>query len=148
MTKKHFSKIGLAYMIGTLLVFGFQYLAEFLIVKFLPQVYDNSTLNFLLVMLSMYAVSMPLMGFIISRIPAEGSCESQKMTVGRWFKIFVIAYAGMYITNLIGNFITQIISIFKGSAVSNNLMEIISSNDSWCNFCTNRRGTFIQKTFN
>ena len=73
MTKKHFSKIGLAYMIGTLLVFGFQYLAEFLIAKFLPQVYDNSTLNFLLVMLSMYAVSMPLMGFIISRIPAEGS---------------------------------------------------------------------------
>lgn len=134
MTKKHFSKIGLAYMIGTLLVLGFQYLAEFLIVKFLPRVYDNSTLNFLLVMLSMYAVSMPLMGFIISRIPAEGSCESQEMTFGRWFKIFVIAYAGMYITNLIGNFITQIISIFKGSAVSNDLMEIISSNDSWCNF--------------
>ena len=67
MTKRHFSKIGLAYMIGTILVFGLQYLVEFLLKNFIPQVYENGTLNFLVVMLSMYVISMPLMGFIISR---------------------------------------------------------------------------------
>ena len=74
MTKRHFSKIGLAYMIGTILVFVLQYLVEFLLKNFIPQVYENGTLNFLVVMLSMYVISMPLMGFIISRIPWKNLC--------------------------------------------------------------------------
>ena len=134
MTKRHFSKIGLAYMIGTILVFGLQYLVEFLLKNFIPQVYENGTLIFLVVMHSMYVISMPLMGFIISRIPAEGACESQKMSVGRWLKIFVIAYAGMYLTNVFGNIVTQVISSLKGSPVSNNILEIATTNNMWCNF--------------
>lgn len=134
MTKRHFSKIGLAYLIGTILVMGFQQLVSFIINNYVPQIADNNTLSFLVLMLSMYAVSMPLMGFIISRIPKDGVCEHQEMKIGRWLKIFVIAYAGMYITNIIGNIITQIIGALKGSAVSNDLLEVVTTNNIWCNF--------------
>lgn len=132
-TKQHFSKLGLMYFLGSLIIIGIQYLEYFVISSFFPNILDNYTIYFLILMLSMYAISMPLMGMLIRTVPKEPSQEKKKMTVGQWIITFIICYAGMYLANILGNIITAIISVVKGSAVSNDILNIATSNDVWCN---------------
>ena len=81
----------------------------------------------------MYAISMPLMGLLIQTVPKESSSEKKKMSIGQWIITFIICYSGMYLANIFGNIITAIISSVKGSAVSNDILNIATSNDVWCN---------------
>lgn len=41
--------------------------------------------------------------------------------------------AGMYLANLLGTLVTMILGIVKGSMVSNNLLQIVTSNHIWAN---------------
>ncbi|MDY4892016.1 MAG: type II CAAX endopeptidase family protein [Agathobacter sp.] len=132
-TKQHFSKLGLMYFLGSIIIIGIQYLEYFIISNFFPKILDNYTAYFLILMLSMYAISMPLMGLLIRTVPKEPSPEKKKMTMGQWIITFIICYAGMYLANIFGNIITAIISAVKGSAVSNDFLNIATSNNVWCN---------------
>ncbi len=132
-TRRHFSKLGLMYFLGSLIIIGIQYLEIFLLGTFCPGIFENYTAYFLILMLSMYAVSMPLMALLIHTVPKEPALEKKKMTVGQWFIAFLICYAGMYITNILGNIITSIIGSVKGSAVSNDIVTVITSNNIWAN---------------
>jgi membrane protease YdiL (CAAX protease family) len=133
LTRKHFSKIGLMYLLGTLIITGVQYLEYFLLERFFPGVLENYTAYFLILMLSMYIVSMPLMALLIRTVPAEAPAEKKKMTVGQWIIAAIIAFAGMYLSNIIGNILTAIVGALKGSAVSNDILSIATSNSIWAN---------------
>ena len=41
--------------------------------------------------------------------------------------------AGMYLANLLGTLVTMILGIVKGSMVSNNLLQMVTSNNIWAN---------------
>ena len=132
-TRQHFSKLGLMYLLGSLIIIGIQYLEYFIINRYFPNILNNSTAYFLILMLTMYAISMPLMGLLIQTVPKESSSEKKKMSIGQWIITFIICYSGMYLANIFGNIITAIISSVKGSAVSNDILNIATSNDVWCN---------------
>jgi membrane protease YdiL (CAAX protease family) len=85
-------------------------------------------------MLTMYIVSMPLMALLIRTIPAEAPAEKKKMTIKQWLIAAIIAFSGMYISNIIGNILTTVIGLLKGSSVSNDLLTIATSNSIWANF--------------
>jgi membrane protease YdiL (CAAX protease family) len=133
-TRKYFSKIGLMYLLGTLIITGVQYLVYYLLAYFFPAILENYTAYFLILMLTMYIVSMPLMALLIRTIPAEAPAEKKKMTVKQWLIAAIIAFSGMYISNIIGNILTTIIGFLKGSSVSNDLLTIATSNSTWANF--------------
>jgi membrane protease YdiL (CAAX protease family) len=133
-TRKHFSKIGLMYLLGTLIITGVQYLVYYLLEYFFPAILENYTAYFLILMLTMYIVSMPLMALLIRTIPAEAPAEKKKMTIKQWLIAAIIAFSGMYISNIIGNILTAIIGFLKGSSVSNDLLTIATSNSIWANF--------------
>lgn len=132
-TKQHFSKLGLMYFLGSIIIIGIQYAVGFIISCFFPEILDHYTAYFLILMLSMYAISMPLMGLLIRTVPKESSPEKKKMTVGQWIITFIICYSGMYLANIAGTIITAIISALKGSTVSNDILNIATSNEVWCN---------------
>lgn len=132
LTGKHFSKLGLMYFLGTLLIIGLQYGEYYFFCAFFPYVLENQTIYFLIQMLSMYAITMPLMGLLIRTVPAFTG-EKKKMSFGKWICAFLIAYAAMYLANIVGNIITAIIGSIKGSAVSNDIISIATSNSTFVN---------------
>lgn len=129
-TKHHFSKLGLMYFLGTLLIYAVQLLAGFIAQKAAPGLMDNYNFYMLAVMLPMYAVSMPLMGLLIKNVPAE-QLEKHKMSVGQWLIAFLMCYALMYLSNIIGQSITMLIGAIKGTPVNNAILDVASSLSPW-----------------
>ena len=87
--RRHFTKLGLMYFLGTLLIFGIQYAAAFLIIR-LPfiRIYDTDAW-LISTMLPMYLISMPLMMLLIRQVPAV-PVEKHRMTFVQWLTAFFI----------------------------------------------------------
>lgn len=80
--RRHFSKIGFAYLAGSIVIYAVQFLASMVGKKFVPGVMADANVSFIVLMLTMYGISMPFMGWLVSRIPAQ-KIEERKMTAGQ-----------------------------------------------------------------
>lgn len=80
--RRHFSKIGFAYLAGSIVIYAVQFLAAMVGKKFVPAVMADANGSFIVLMLTMYGISMPFMGWLVSRIPAQ-KIEERKMTAGQ-----------------------------------------------------------------
>lgn len=126
-TKKHFSKLGIAYFLGSLLIIAVQYITGLVCNAIDPSLaYSNYNLYFVIVMLSMYLISMPIMGLLISKMQKGDVIPKRRMTFGQWIIAFLIAYAGTYTANIVGNIITQLIGAIKGEPVTNALGALLT----------------------
>lgn len=131
--RKQFSRIGLVMFLGTLLIYGVQYLA-LAIIQRVPAINDNINLSYILLYASMYAIAYPLIFLMFKKIPADEGIEKKKMKFSHILIAFAICYAATYFSNLVGNFITTIISVIKQSQVENVMTTITGQMSWWCNF--------------
>lgn len=129
--RKVFSKIGLSFFIGTIIIYAAQYAMIWLFDSFIDEKYSDY--QFLVSMIPMYAIFFPLMAFLLGKIKVEKPVEKNKLSFKAMFTFFMISYAAMYISNLGGNVIARIIEAFKKSAVENSILEIATSNSLWIN---------------
>ena len=121
-TRKHFSKLGLMYVLGSLIITAGQIIST-LIVRFLqPALLDNYNYVTLIQMLPMYAVTMPLMALLIRTVPAGRPIMQKKMRISHWFLAFFMCYGATYLSNLLGNILTQLIGAIKGDPVENAIL--------------------------
>lgn len=130
--RKLFSKIGLIFVIGTILIYALQIGLS----KLFNAVVDERYMDFgfLVAMLPIYVVAFPIMAFLFSKVPVEKPIEKKKMSFKEMFCYFTISYSAMYIFNLFGNLVANFIKIFKKTAVENSILEIATSNNLWMNF--------------
>lgn len=133
MEKKHFSKLGLMFFLGTLIVYGVQYGAAAIAGMINPELLSDTASTLLITMLPMYLIALPLMALLIRTVPAS-HIEPKKMPVGQWLIAFLMCYGAMYISNFLGNFLTQIIGALKGSPVTNTALEVATSSNLLVNF--------------
>ncbi len=131
--RKQFSRIGLMFFLGTIIINVVQILSSVIVTAIDPELVSNTAGNLLVTMIPMYAIAMPLMGFLISRIPAQ-KIAPKKMSAGKWLIAFLICYGGMYASNMIGLILTQMIGILKGSPVTNVMPEIVMDSNILVNF--------------
>lgn len=131
--RKDFSKLGLMYVIGTILILGIQYLAAAIANAINPDLMLNMANALLITMLPMYIISVPITIFVLRTLPAK-QIEKKKMSVGQWILAFLICYGGMYVSNIIGVILTQIIGVIKGSPVTNGMFEVATSSNIPVNF--------------
>ena len=89
--------------------------------------------SFIVLMLTMYGISMPFMGWLVSRIPAQ-KIEERKMTAGQWIIAFLMCYGLMYAGNLIGTALTFGIGMVKGTGVDNPLVSTVMQLNPWVTF--------------
>lgn len=132
--RKNISKLGFAYLWGMLGIIVFQFLTMALINILKPEWIHNTTIYLLLIMLPMYMITMPLMIYIIRRIPTEKVESKHKMTVGQMIIAFLMCYAIMYISNLVGVMITTGIGVLKGSHVSNPIVPLATEGNPLITF--------------
>lgn len=133
LVKKHFSNLGLMFFLGTLIIYGVQFGASAIAGMINPELLSDTASTLLITMLPMYLIAMPLMALLIHTVPAS-HIELKKMTVGQWLIAFLMCYGAMYISNLLGNLLTQFIGILKGSPVSNTILEIATTSNLPVNF--------------
>lgn len=133
-TRSHFSRLGLMYFIGTLIICGMQGIISVIVSRIKPELFENINYTLLITMLPMYCIAMPLMIFLIRKFVPAVQIEKKKMTVGQWIVAFIISVAGMYLSNIIGLILTQIIGIIKGNPVSNAMVDVSTSTNLWLNF--------------
>lgn len=129
-SKRHFSKLGWMLFFGALLCFVTQYLPVRLVQQLSPGLLEDSNLSLIISMLPLYLFGMPLMAFLIRRLPAD-RIAVRKLNIRQWLLAFCICYGLMYISNLMGIFTTEIIGILKGSAVENVVAELVAELSPW-----------------
>lgn len=131
--RRHFSRLGLMYFFGTLIIFGVQLAVGFLAVR-LPFIHFYSMdLSLWISTLPMYLIGMPLMSLLIKTVPAA-PIEKHKMTFPQWLAAFVMCYTVMYLGNLAGVASTFVIGLLKGSQVHNALLDIVTEISPWTAF--------------
>ena len=121
--RSFFNKLGLSFFFGTLIIYGVQIGISLLVDKFWPELLENADISLMISMIPMYVIGMPLLLLLISMVPAE-KLPKRKMSVGKWLLAAMMAYAIMYISNLIGSVITFIIGLIKMDAVDNTIQDI------------------------
>ena len=131
--RRHFSKIGFAYLAGSIVIYAVQFLAAMVGKKFVPGVMADANGSFIVLMLTMYGISMPFMGWLVSRIPAQ-KIEGEKLTAGQWIIAFLMCYGLMYAGNLIGTALTFGIGMVKGTGVDNPLVSTVMQLNPWVTF--------------
>lgn len=129
-SKRHFSKLGWMLFLGALLCFVTQYLPVRLVQQLSPGLLEDSNLSLIISMLPLYLFGMPLMAFLIRRLPAD-RIAVHKLNIRQWLLAFCICYGLMYVSNLMGIFTTEIIGILKGSAVENVVAELVAELSPW-----------------
>lgn len=131
--RRHFSKLGLMYFWGTLIIFGVQFGVSFLVVRLLPVEFYSMDMNLFLSVLPMYIIGMPLMALLIKTVPSV-HIEKHKMTFRQWLAAFAMCYAIMYLGNLVGVAFTFVIGLIKGTQVQNALLDIVTEISPWTAF--------------
>ncbi|WP_240288950.1 CPBP family intramembrane glutamic endopeptidase [Lawsonibacter sp. OA9] len=132
--RKYFSKIGIAFFIGTLLIVAIQGVSVVLISWWKPEWLGNNTGSLLVSSLPMYLVAMPLMILIITRVKPQKVITQRQMSAGQMTVAFIMSYAILYVSNLAGTFITAIIGFLKGSGVSNVMADAVVGTNRWVIF--------------
>lgn len=127
--KKYFSRLGMSYFAGTLIIYAVQLIVIGAVRALCPQWLNNMTIYLILSMLPMYLIGQPAMAFLITRIPAQTIERDRPMTAGQLLAAFCISLAIMYVSNFVGTVITFMIGIAKGSAVQNVLSELVLEAD-------------------
>lgn len=123
--KKHFSSLGLMYFLGALIIIGVQVAVSVLVLAFAPSLLDNPNLSLLVSMLPTYAIAFPLTSLLIHQVPGV-QMKKHNMKPTQLLGAFAISYALMYLSNLAGQFFTNIIGIIKGSPVDDAIADLVS----------------------
>ncbi len=128
--RKHFSSLGLMFFLGTIVIYVVQMVPMALLEWLRPEWMQNGNLALMAGILPMYLVGMPVLILLVKRIPAE-SLERRSMNAGHFTLSAIICFALVYLTNGVGNIITLLIGILKGSAVQNQVLDVTSSVSMW-----------------
>ena len=123
--KKHFSLLGLMYCLGALIIIGVQVAVSMLVLPFAPSLLDNPNLSLLVSMLPTYTIAFPLTSLLIHQVPGV-QMKKHNMKPTQLLGAFAISYALMYLSNLAGQFFTNIIGIIKGSPVDDAIADLVS----------------------
>ena len=110
---------------GALIIIGVQVAVSMLVLAFAPSLLDNPNLSLLVSMLPTYTIAFPLTSLLIHQVPGV-QMKKHNMKPTQLLGAFAISYALMYLSNLAGQFFTNIIGIIKGSPVDDAIADLVS----------------------
>lgn len=124
--RKHFSRLGLMFFLGTLVITGTQRLTGYLVGLIKPEWLRDANINLTLGMVSMYLVGIPILIALVQLVPAE-HIEKRHMKGGHFAVAAIMSYALMIMSNIVGLIITLFIGLMKGTFVNNELVDMTES---------------------
>lgn len=130
--KKVFSKIGLATFVSMILVNIIQGIFFAVIGVVNQELLSAQWINYAAIAISFYLIGFPVFYLMIKKLPEEEKRESRTLGVFEVIKICIMSYSLVYIVNLLTNLLMMLIAVFKGSEVTNPLLNLLEgSNWIW-----------------
>lgn len=126
--RKHFSRMGLMFFLGTIVIYAVQYIVAWLVQALRPEWLMDINISMALSMIPMYLVGMPILILLVKTVPAV-KLEKRPMRAGHFVLAVIMTFAIMYVSNIIGNIFTAIIGLLKGGLVENVALDLISGLD-------------------
>ncbi|MBQ2802516.1 MAG: CPBP family intramembrane metalloprotease [Lachnospiraceae bacterium] len=124
--RESISRLGLLFLLGTLIIYAVQYGATAIVERVKPEWLEHPTISLVVAMMPMYMIGMPALIAIVRRMPAV-VVEKHRMKWWQYVLSFIMCYSVMYGSNLMGTLITMVISVLKGSPVENQILDIATS---------------------
>ncbi|MCI8799927.1 MAG: CPBP family intramembrane metalloprotease [Lachnospiraceae bacterium] len=131
--RKHFSMLGGMFVLGTILLYAVQLIPAIIVGVLRPEWLINPDVALLFSSVPMYLAGMPLLIVLVRIVPGD-RLERHSMKAGPFLVSVIMCFAVMYASNIVGNIITTIIGILKGSAVDNVISDIATSTSMWLVF--------------
>ena len=130
--KKVFSKIGLATFVSMILVNIIQGIFFAVLGVVNQELLSAQWINYAAIAISFYLIGFPVFYLMIKKLPEEEKRESRTLGVFEVIKICIMSYSLVYIVNLLTNLLMMLIAVFKGSEVTNPLLNLLEgSNWIW-----------------
>ena len=123
--RKHFSRLGLWYFTGTIIINVAQLLVVFLCRAFKPEWLNDVNFSIILSALPLYLIGAPALAALVRTVPGRKP-EKHKMKAGHFILALLMCFAIMYICNIAGNVITSILGALKGGEVQNVLENTLT----------------------
>lgn len=131
--KKSYSRIGWCYLAGTAVINILQIAFSLFVKYYKPEWQESMSILLIASSVTVYAIGLPLILLLAYRMPKTVP-ERHKMKWWQFLLAFIMCYALIYMSNLIGTMITTIIGMVKGSAVQNNLVNFVTGGNMFLNF--------------
>lgn len=126
MTRKHFSRLGGMFILGTVIIYAVQLIPTAIIQMLRPEWLQNGNISLSLSMVPMYLIGMPALIALVKTIPTE-NVEKRKMEWWQFLVAVLMCFGLVYASNLIGTAVSTVIGILKGSAVQNTILDVVTS---------------------
>ena len=125
-TRKHFSKLGGMFILGTIIIYAVQLIPAALVQVFKPEWLMDANISLMISMLPMYLIGMPILIVLVKTVPAE-KVEKRNMKAGHFVLAALMCFGLAYASNFIGTILTTVIGMLKGGMVQNAIMNIATS---------------------
>lgn len=123
--RKHFTKLGLMFFLGSVIIYGLQFGIINLVQIFKPEWLMNGDISLMVSLIPMYLIGMPIMILLVKTVPAV-KLEKHSMKVWQFLLALLMTFCIIYSSNIVGTIISTIVGFIKGSAVNNVVMQITS----------------------
>lgn len=126
--RKVFSRIGLSLFVYFVAVNASVILLDFLVSKFLPDLYFHNTYIWIKMVFCQYIIGIPAIRLVLIGLP-KYRYQKEKMSFKDIFGAFLICQALSYAGNMIGTVLNQIISSILGKEIDNTVGELIENSN-------------------
>lgn len=128
--RKHFSKVGFAYLLGAILFTGGQLLVVTLVEALFPEFIDTMDKALLVQLLPVYAICVPIFMWVVSRLP-KTTIEKHKMKVSEFIGAMACVYAVVILSNVVGLIFTAFLGEAMDHEVMNQAATMITNTSPW-----------------
>ena len=126
--RKVFSRIGLSLFVYFVAVYSSVILLDFLVSKFLPDLYFHNTYIWIKMVFCQYIIGIPAIRLVLIGLP-KYRYQKERMSFKDIFGAFLICQALSYAGNMIGTILNQIISTILGKEIDNTVGELIENSN-------------------
>lgn len=128
--RKQFSRLGLMFFLGALIILALGSIASFVLSMTKPEWLEDANISTVVSMVIMYLFGMPALILLVKRVPAV-KVEQHHMKAGHFALAVIMGYAIAIVSNVVGVIIAVIISLLKmallgGGGVNNEMVELIT----------------------
>ena len=131
--KKFFSKIGFNYLAYSIASILFLIILSNIIAVIRPEILNNINIATIITAICNYVLPLPILLFLMRKLD---STEIKKNNLGfkTFLKYLCITFTLMWIGNITGTIITNLLSFTIQNDIANPIQNLINSTDLWLNF--------------
>ena len=151
--RRHFSKLGLAYLAMTASFLAVAYAVQYAVLFLRPEWLGQWWMSWAVSLLPLYCVGLPVLWLCLRKLPASPhntayttratlfrpaeTVEKPRFSFGSWMLLLLIAFGCMTVGSMIGNYIMLFLSALTGYDYAFALNSMVNETPVWFTFvCT------------